>query len=161
MDGKDLPCLNCRLIEMGEMACYTERCPQCGNVPPCRKDIYPELPSMDVRGSLINATNKWSFKIIYIYIYMNKITCSAILGNIQIFCLQTYFINELLFCFRTHFYLSWLMHFWIQNSLQHRDSNKQRHNNVSKSHISNIHKTLQQSSRIPLHQEMYKVLREG
>ena len=22
---KDMPCLNCRLIEMGEMACYTER----------------------------------------------------------------------------------------------------------------------------------------
>merc|ERR1719412_1292520 len=41
-DGSDLPCLNCRLIEMGEMACYTERCPQCGNVPPCRKDLYPD-----------------------------------------------------------------------------------------------------------------------
>ena len=25
---KDMPCLNCRLIEMGEMACYTERCSQ-------------------------------------------------------------------------------------------------------------------------------------
>ena len=23
-----MPCLNCRLIEMGEMACYTERCSQ-------------------------------------------------------------------------------------------------------------------------------------
>ena len=42
-DGSDLPCLNCRLIEMGEMACYTERCPQCGNVPPCRKESYPDV----------------------------------------------------------------------------------------------------------------------
>ena len=42
-DGSDLPCLNCRLIEMGEMACYTERCPQCGNVPPCRKELYPDV----------------------------------------------------------------------------------------------------------------------
>ena len=25
---KDMPCLNSRLIEMGEMACYTERCSQ-------------------------------------------------------------------------------------------------------------------------------------
>lgn len=34
-DGKDgLPCLNCRLIEMGEMACYQEQCPQCGRVIP-------------------------------------------------------------------------------------------------------------------------------
>jgi hypothetical protein len=34
--SNDLPCLNCRLIEMGEMACYQERCPQCGKVPPGR-----------------------------------------------------------------------------------------------------------------------------
>jgi hypothetical protein len=56
MDGKDLPCLNCRLIEMGEMACYTERCPQCNNVPPCRKELYPELPSnreLEVRARFI------------------------------------------------------------------------------------------------------------
>ena len=30
------PCLNCILIEMGEMACYQDRCPQCGRVPPNR-----------------------------------------------------------------------------------------------------------------------------
>lgn len=34
---KEMPCLNCRLIEMGEMACYTDRCSQCGRVPPGRK----------------------------------------------------------------------------------------------------------------------------
>jgi len=35
--GKDLPCLHCQLIEMGEMACYQEFCPHCGRVPPNRK----------------------------------------------------------------------------------------------------------------------------
>ena len=35
--GKDLPCLHCQLIEMGEMACYQEFCPHCGRVPPSRK----------------------------------------------------------------------------------------------------------------------------
>jgi hypothetical protein len=49
-DGNDLPCLNCRLIEMGEMACYTERCPQCGNVPPCRKELYPDEREQRERG---------------------------------------------------------------------------------------------------------------
>jgi hypothetical protein len=32
------PCMNCLLIEMGEMACYQERCPQCGRIPPDRRD---------------------------------------------------------------------------------------------------------------------------
>ena len=31
--------MNCLLIGMGEMACYQERCPQCGRVPPDRKDL--------------------------------------------------------------------------------------------------------------------------
>ena len=31
----EMPCLNCRLIEMGEMACYAGRCSQCHRVPPC------------------------------------------------------------------------------------------------------------------------------
>ena len=30
--------MNCLLIEMGEMACYQERCPQCGRIPPDRRD---------------------------------------------------------------------------------------------------------------------------
>ena len=33
-DDKDVDCLNCRLIEMGSMACYQELCPQCGRPPP-------------------------------------------------------------------------------------------------------------------------------
>ena len=32
-------CMNCLLIGMGEMACYQERCPHCGRIPPDRKDV--------------------------------------------------------------------------------------------------------------------------
>ena len=31
---EEMPCLNCRLIEMGEMACYADTCPQCHRAPP-------------------------------------------------------------------------------------------------------------------------------
>lgn len=31
---KDLPCQNCKLIEMGSMACYQGICPECGRPPP-------------------------------------------------------------------------------------------------------------------------------
>ena len=43
--NRELPCLHCKFIEMGEMACYEETCPQCGRVPSCRKkeaDKYKE-----------------------------------------------------------------------------------------------------------------------
>ena len=33
--------MNCLLIEMGEMACYQERCPECGRIPPGRKKAKP------------------------------------------------------------------------------------------------------------------------
>ena len=33
--------MNCVLIEMGEMACYQERCPECGRIPPGRKKAKP------------------------------------------------------------------------------------------------------------------------
>ena len=36
--------MNCLLIEMGEMACYQERCPQCGRVPPGRKAAPGKKP---------------------------------------------------------------------------------------------------------------------
>eukprot|EP00095_Tigriopus_kingsejongensis_P008666 maker-scaffold72_size415059-snap-gene-1.16 protein:Tk08666 transcript:maker-scaffold72_size415059-snap-gene-1.16-mRNA-1 annotation:"ring finger membrane protein" len=38
----DLPCLNCHLIEMGDMACYEELCPQCGQAPPGKKEYLEE-----------------------------------------------------------------------------------------------------------------------
>ena len=46
---KELPCLNCRLIEMGEMACYQDRCPQCGQVPPGKKHLYEDAPQPSSR----------------------------------------------------------------------------------------------------------------
>ena len=48
---------------MGEMACYTERCPQCGNVPPCRKELYPEV------RSIVNEYNSYLKYLILITIF--------------------------------------------------------------------------------------------
>ena len=41
LNPKDLPCMNCKLIEMGSMACYTELCPDCNRPPP----VAPASPS--------------------------------------------------------------------------------------------------------------------
>ena len=41
--GKDLPCLHCQLIAMGEMACYHGFCPHCGNIPPNLVGAFPRL----------------------------------------------------------------------------------------------------------------------
>jgi hypothetical protein len=49
--GKPLPCMHCKLIEMGEMACYQEFCPECGQIPPGR------TPSDDI---LLEAENRHS-----------------------------------------------------------------------------------------------------
>jgi len=32
--GGRVPCTKCQLIDMGEAACYTGYCPDCGDVPP-------------------------------------------------------------------------------------------------------------------------------
>ncbi len=50
-DGlKELPCLNCRLIEMGEMVCYEGKCPQCGRPPPGAKKPLPPAPPRSASG---------------------------------------------------------------------------------------------------------------
>ena len=36
-----LPCQNCKLIEMGSMACYGDKCPDCGRPPPGKKATVP------------------------------------------------------------------------------------------------------------------------
>ena len=41
LNPKELPCMNCKLIEMGSMACYTELCPDCNRPPP----VVPASPS--------------------------------------------------------------------------------------------------------------------
>ena len=37
--GKDVPCVNCQLIEMGEMD-YQEICSNCGRLLPTRSRVY-------------------------------------------------------------------------------------------------------------------------
>ena len=46
------PCMNCILIEMGEMVCYTERCPDCGRVPPGRRQHRAPAPGQGVGRGL-------------------------------------------------------------------------------------------------------------
>jgi len=67
--GKDLPCQNCNLIDMGSMACYQEFCPECGKIPPNR-DIKVEDPisrgsKMDKKTSKNGNTffQKWAWKV--------------------------------------------------------------------------------------------------
>ena len=45
--------MNCLLIEMGEMACYQERCPQCGRIPPGRKAPPGKKPKPAVFKKLV------------------------------------------------------------------------------------------------------------
>ena len=40
------------LTEMGEMVCYTERCPDCGRVPPGRRQQRPPAPGPGVGRGL-------------------------------------------------------------------------------------------------------------
>ena len=49
--SKELPCLNCRLIEMGEMACYEDRCPQCGKMPPGRLVVMTAVSTVQEDAS--------------------------------------------------------------------------------------------------------------
>jgi hypothetical protein len=59
--------MNCLLIEMGEMACYQERCPQCGRIPPGRKalpgkkakppDVFKKLVSRKLSSKKSVKTN--------------------------------------------------------------------------------------------------------
>ena len=52
--NKELPCQNCLFIEMGEMACYQETCPDCGRVPPSRtREIKKYRDNLEVlRGEV-------------------------------------------------------------------------------------------------------------
>ena len=53
--NKELPCQNCLFIEMGEMACYQETCPDCGRVPPSRsREIKKYRENLEVlQGEVI------------------------------------------------------------------------------------------------------------
>ena len=65
---QDLPCLNCQYIEMGEMACYQETCPDCGRVPPVRqKEIRKYKECLQVAHGEVR-TFRLSVAILGIYL---------------------------------------------------------------------------------------------
>ena len=41
-------CNHCKLIDSGDVALYQITCPECGDVPPSRKHLYPGLTSTNV-----------------------------------------------------------------------------------------------------------------
>ena len=59
--NKELPCQNCLFIEMGEMACYQETCPDCGRVPPSRsREIKKYRENLEVlRGEVTLNQSFW------------------------------------------------------------------------------------------------------
>ena len=61
--GKDLPCLHCQLIEMGEMACYQDFCPHCGRIPPNRKTYEDQYLEAQVIFSSCQRNLIKTFKI--------------------------------------------------------------------------------------------------
>ena len=60
---KEIFCMNCLLIEMGEMACYQARCPQCNRIPPGRKIPSPEEQEL-ARKYSIKLGRKYSLDIV-------------------------------------------------------------------------------------------------
>ena len=49
------PCPHCKLIDSGDVAMYQVTCPECGEIPPSRKHLYPNMSSTDVCTYFINA----------------------------------------------------------------------------------------------------------
>jgi len=56
--GKDLPCLHCQLIEMGEMACYQDFCPHCGRIPPNLEGNFRRLVVLEQKQEKIAKKNQ-------------------------------------------------------------------------------------------------------
>ena len=49
-------CDHCTLIDKGEVAMYQVTCPKCGEVPPGRRHLYPDITYSDVGAIfLLNA----------------------------------------------------------------------------------------------------------
>ena len=51
-------CAHCKLIDSGDVAMYGVTCPECGEVPPSKKHLYPNL-SANVR--LYHKCNKFIY----------------------------------------------------------------------------------------------------
>ena len=49
------PCPHCQLIDSGDVAMYQVTCPECGEIPPSRRHLYPNISTTDVCTHFINA----------------------------------------------------------------------------------------------------------
>ena len=82
--NKELPCQNCLFIEMGEMACYQETCPDCGRVPPSRTreikkyrenlevlrgEVYDFIKRVSVTGSIKRIKNGTVSMNCYLFLF--------------------------------------------------------------------------------------------
>ena len=45
---KNRICNHCKLIDSGDVALYQITCPECGEIPPSRKHLYPGMSATDV-----------------------------------------------------------------------------------------------------------------
>ena len=50
--NRGLSCDHCKLIDSGDVAMYQVTCPKCGEIPPGRRHLYPNIASSDV-GAII------------------------------------------------------------------------------------------------------------
>ena len=64
-------CPHCKLIDSGDVAMYGVTCPECGEVPPSKKHLYPNL-SANVR--MCHKCNKCpkQAKVIYEFLFLKK-----------------------------------------------------------------------------------------
>ena len=46
--NRGLSCDHCKLIDNGDVAMYQVTCPKCGEIPPGRRHLYPNITSSDV-----------------------------------------------------------------------------------------------------------------
>ena len=68
--NKELPCQNCLFIEMGEMACYQETCPDCGRVPPSRtREIKKYRDNLEVLRGEVSDFIKFKRKMKFVYLW--------------------------------------------------------------------------------------------
>ena len=52
--NRGLSCDHCKLIDNGDVAMYQVTCPKCGEIPPGRRHLYPNITSSDV-GAILYA----------------------------------------------------------------------------------------------------------
>ena len=74
--NKELPCQNCLFIEMGEMACYQETCPDCGRVPPSRtREIKKYRDNLEVLRGEVSDFIKFKRKMKFVCNICGAVIC--------------------------------------------------------------------------------------